>query len=289
MLKRLLKHVVPEDQSRERFRPYAQSKFKEIYPSNKGIKKAIEKSLFLINGKAATTATIISPGDIIELFREDKNEISPSKITLKIEYEDDHCLIIKKPPGIPVHGHGRHNIVKILAASSIEGSAPDQLIQPLPLHRLDAATGGLLICAKTRSFQVEIGKLFQEKKINKRYTAILIGKLHGEGSFTDDIDGKKALSHFKAIKHWKDSRFKLLSLVHLFPETGRTHQLRIHCANACFPILGERKYTQHLSNLKGKGLFLFADRLSFQHPITSKLIEVGLELPKKFLAEMQSK
>lgn len=279
--------MVPEDQSTERFRPYAQSNFKKVYPSNKGIKKAIEKSLFHINGQVATTATIIHPGDIIELFREDKKEVLPSKIILKTEYEDDHCLIISKPPGMPVHGHGQQNIVKLLEARSNEGTAPDLLIHPLPVHRLDAATGGLLICAKTRAFQVEIGKMFQEKKINKRYAAIVIGKLNGEGSFNEDIEGKKALSRYQTIKHWKDSRFKSLSLLHLFPESGRTHQLRIHCANAGFPILGERKYAQHLPNLKGKGLFLYADKHIFQHPVTSIIIDLSLELPKKFLDEIR--
>lgn len=281
-MKCLEKHIVPENSEVERFRTYAQSHFKSFYPSNKSIKKAIDKGLFTVNGQRASTADLVKDGDVIELWQKEAIKVDVHKFNFTSIYEDDHCLIIHKAPGIPIHSRGKFNISHQLQAWKMPGIHPDELPFPQPLHRLDAATEGLLLCAKSRSFQVAAGRLFEQKKIEKRYTAIVLGKLEGKGTFTQDIDGRAAVSTYNSRQQREFPQWGWLSLVHLYPHTGRTHQLRIHCAVNGYPILGERKYASEIKNLRGKGLFLFADQLVFIHPLTNKKIRSQLDLAQKF-------
>lgn len=280
----LLNHKVPENVQPERFRTYAQKNFTSFYPSNKSVKKAIEKGLFRINGKPADTARMVQPGDVVALLEESVVVVETPSFDVRILYEDEYCLVIEKPPGIPVHSHGKHNITQWLNASINTGEQPDKLPVPRPLHRLDAPTGGLLLVGKTRSFQVAMGKLFETRKVHKRYTALVVGKLEGKGEFNDPIDGKPAVSGYESLSYSSHSKLGTLTHVKLYPHTGRTHQLRIHCALAGHPILGERKYSPDTPNILGKGLFLYADELNFQHPITNKILHIAGKLPAKFSA-----
>ena len=219
---------------------------------------------------------------MIELYKKlDSNTVSYD-LELEVVFEDDHCAVIKKPSGISVHSPGHRNIVNALSKNLEVSKAKDHLTNPLPVHRLDAQTSGLLIIAKSRSFQIEMGRMLEQRKVSKNYTAIVIGKLDGVGQFDDSIDGKTSLSMYKSLKVIESHRFAYLSLLKLSPQSGRTHQLRIHCANAGHPILGEQLYATHIPNLKGKGLFLCATQLDFLHPLTKKMISLEIDPPKKF-------
>jgi RluA family pseudouridine synthase len=279
----LLTHHVPDTVEPERFRTYVQKHFSNIHPSNKSLKKAIGKGLFLLNGVTATTGNYVRPGDLIQLLEQaNENENGPAG-NLDIVYQDDHCLIIRKPAGIPVHSHGRQNIIGLLPPYSAPESIPDRLPHPMPVHRLDGPTGGLLLVARTRSFQAAMGQLFQERKVSKRYIALVLGKLDGQGEFSDPVEGKAALSRYESTGQFVHPKLGMLTRVKLYPVTGRTHQLRIHCAQAGHPILGERKYfAGEKNNLKGRGLFLYADQLIFKHPISGQQILVETDLPGKF-------
>lgn len=281
-MKCLEKHIVPENYPGERFRNYAQRHFKSFYPSNKSIKKAIGKGLFTLNGQLVGTGDLIKAGDLIEIWRESNQEVDVSQFNFRLVYEDDHCLVIHKAPGIPVHSRGKFNISHQLKAWKMPRIHPDELAFPQPVHRLDAPTEGLLLAAKTRSFQVAAGQLFENKQIEKRYSAILLGKMEGKGVFNHPIDDKTAISEYLSIKQQEFPALGWLSWVWLYPKTGRTHQLRIHCAESGHPILGERKYASEIKNIKGKGLFLFADQLKFIHPIFGKNMHFSLETPSKF-------
>jgi 23S rRNA pseudouridine1911/1915/1917 synthase len=281
-VKCLEKHIVPENIEPERFRNYAQAHFNALYPSNKSIKKAIDKGLFTLNGQPAGTGDWLKAGDVVEIWQESRKEVLIPRLNFRSCYEDEHCLVIHKAPGIPVHSRGKFNVSYQLQTWRMSGNRQDELACPQPVHRLDAATEGLLIAAKTRSFQIAIGHLFTNREIEKRYSAILLGKIEGRGTFSDPIDDKSALSAYESIAQKEFPGWGWLSLVRLYPKTGRTHQLRIHCAKNGHPILGERKYAPEVKNLKGKGLFLFADQLNFTHPLSGKRLHLSLELAKKF-------
>ena len=201
---------------------------------------------------------------------------------MHVIYEDDYFALIDKPPGIPVHSHGKHNIFNIAATQLKRCDLPDALPHPQPAHRLDSLTAGLLIISKNRYFQVEIGKQFENKQISKRYTAIVLGQPLSPGIIELPVDEKEAYTTYEVLKQLQVQSWGWLSLIHLFPKTGRTHQLRIHCARSGFPVFGERKYGQSIKNIRGKGLFLFADKITFEHPVTKEVMDFELPLPKKF-------
>lgn len=119
---------------------------------------------------------------------------------------------------------------------------PDTLRVPRHAHRLDEATGGLLLVAKTRPALQALSMAFELKRTRKRYAAIVKGELLGSGSIDAPVDGKPALTTYRAVGVTPSASFGALTTVHLWPETGRRHQLRKHMALHGHPILGDRRY-----------------------------------------------
>jgi len=201
---------------------------------------------------------------------------------VEVHYEDDDFAIINKASGLSVHSNSHRNLTNALPNNLSKSKAIDALNKAMPVHRLDALTSGLVLVAKNRTFQIALGRLFEQRLIKKTYLAIVLGKLTGEGVFSTSIEGKEAHSSYKCIDTKEHNKYGGLTLLQLMPKSGRTHQLRIHCANAGHPILGERLYASNLTNLKGRGLFLNANSVEFQHPVTGKSMVFGIDLPKKF-------
>ncbi|WP_422354482.1 RluA family pseudouridine synthase [Roseivirga pacifica] len=162
-----------------------------------------------------------------------------------------------------------------------QSSQPDATL-PRPIHRLDYATTGILLCGKTNSCIRALSKLFQDKLVQKTYFAIAIGQMNTSGSITTPIDGKRSKSHFEVIESVPSERFGTLSLVKLSPETGRRHQLRKHLTSIGNPILGDKDYGQEGLILNGKGLYLHAHSIAFKHPVSKEPITFASPLPEKF-------
>lgn len=153
---------------------------------------------------------------------------------------------------------------------------------PQPVHRLDYPTTGILLTGKTSNSIRILNKLFEDKKIQKTYFAITIGKMDSKGVITATIDGKKSKSKYKVLKTVPSKRFGNLNLVKLKPKTGRKHQLRIHLASIGNPILGDKEYGKEGLILNGKGLYLHAYSLKFTHPFTQQKLCLKNELPERF-------
>ncbi|MCK5776638.1 MAG: RNA pseudouridine synthase, partial [Bacteroidales bacterium] len=128
-----------------------------------------------------------------------------------------------------------------------------------------------------------LNQMFREKQIFKTYTAIAIGEMPDAGTVDIDIDGKRSETIYKTLQSDESERFGFLNLLELIPKTGRKHQLRKHLSYLGNPILGDLLYGFDGKKLKGKGLYLHASSLRFEHPITKEQIEVTADLPKKFL------
>ena len=114
-----------------------------------------------------------------------------------------------------------------------------------------------------------------------------MGKIANEGVIDSPIDDKASLTHFAVEKSINSLQSGQLSLVNLFPKTGRTHQLRKHLASIGCPILGDVLYGNEGQILKGKGLFLSAVGLKFMHPISNELLNFKIDAPNKFLRRME--
>jgi 23S rRNA pseudouridine1911/1915/1917 synthase len=266
-----------------RFQEYGVGIFRSIL-SKSALKKEIKKELILINGVIANTATFIQGGESIQLLKDEIRQKS-AKLILKLEvcFEDDHLAIINKPAGIVVSGNKQKTIANALPYNLNKSSQTDALTNPLPVHRLDFPTTGLLLVAKTNPSLIALNSMFEEKSVQKIYHAITIGVMKPEGIIETKINGKAATTNYGVIGTQVSDRFDRLNLVRLFPKTGRRHQLRIHLSELGNPILGDVLYGKEDLILKGKGLYLHASSLTLEHPITKEVLKVEAKLPAKFI------
>ncbi len=274
-------HNTPLLEKPIRLQDYAVGIFKTI-PTKSGIKKAIKKKLVFVNGKIATTALFINGNEKIELYKiSEETTFKQFEFPLEVLFEDDYLAVIYKPAGILVSGNSFATIDNALL-QNIKKSPLEDATRPRPVHRLDYPTSGLLLIGKTSSSIIALNKLFEDKKIQKKYHAISIGKIENNGIIDFPIDDKKALTSYKLIKSIISERFKILNLVELSPKTGRKHQLRKHLLAIKSPILGDKEHFLDGFILNGKGLYLHASTLQFEHPFTKKQLIITKELPKKF-------
>ena len=207
---------------------------------------------------------------------------------MDVIYEDEYLAVINKPAGLIVSGNQYKTVLNALTSNLRPSKEKDALDWPLPTHRLDKATSGLLLIAKTKKARIIIGQDFENKKIEKEYHALVMGKLSKNGIIDFHINNKESLTEYQCLDSSESLKSEFLSLVKLFPKTGRTHQLRIHLSKSGFPILGDTIYGTENNILKYKGLFLASTKLSFDHPIEKRPIIVEIPPPKKFEKRMKS-
>jgi RluA family pseudouridine synthase len=279
-------HRVPEGIQGVRLSDYARTAFAPLL-SRKGMQKAIKRGEFRINGKPAQSGDWVETGQTIELIDLQQRAPKTYRLPLDVIFEDDDLAVINKPPGIEVSGNKFKTVENALAGSLTPSTQPDALPWPRPVHRLDYSTSGLLLVAKTARAQRLLGQAFEERRIHKRYCAVVMGKLPTLGTVETPIAGLPARSEYEPIRTVPSLRSGHITLAHLFPTTGRTHQLRIHMASLGHPIVGDSKYGEAGYTLKGKGLFLAAIELRFPHPITGKELKISIEVPPKFQSLME--
>lgn len=209
-----------------------------------------------------------------------------------ILYEDKSCLVLNKPSGIAVHGGSG---IKLGVIEALRVMRPNERRLEL-VHRLDRDTSGCLLVARSRAALRAIQEQMREREIGKRYTALVRGhwakelsevnaplRKHtlqsGERMVRADKDGKRALTRFKVSR-----QFSKATLIEAELETGRTHQIRVHCQLAGHPLAGDSKYGDEIfdKSLKSLGLnrlFLHASELEFRLPLTDKAVKVVAPLP----------
>ncbi|PCI33322.1 MAG: RNA pseudouridine synthase [Flavobacteriaceae bacterium] len=268
-----------------RFNAFCEEFVKE-FPSKSSVKKAIVKGKLRVNGSFSKGDLWMKAGDIVAVV---DLELTPPKLfrlQLEVLFEDDVMAVVNKPAGVTVSGNQFKTILNCLPFNLTSSRAKDALPWPLPVHRLDNLTSGLLVIAKTRMTRAVLGQLFEDKKILKTYHALVMGKLEGEGVMNDPIEGKMAETMYQSIAVVPSLQNNFLSLMRLRPTTGRTHQIRIHLANHGQPILGDTLYAE--KTLLHKGLFLAATKICFPHPLTNKEMCIEIALPSKFENRMKN-
>lgn len=273
-------HIVPEISEKIRLQEYAVSIFNTIR-TRSGIKKAQKKGLILLNDQPAKTGNWICTGQKIDLL---KPEISKKIFRLRLEviYEDAFIALIKKPSGYPTSGNFFKTIEHALPFNLRVSEEKDALDHPLPAHRLDNPTSGILLCAKTRNSLIELQRAFAEKRIQKYYYALVHHRFLGEKEISSPIDGKSAITFVRGIEIYS-IHHKFYSLVEARPFTGRTHQIRRHLSENDFPIVGDQLYgIEEIDVFKNRKLYLFAAKLEFEHPVTLEKMEFKVDVPKKF-------
>ncbi|HLV42292.1 MAG TPA: RluA family pseudouridine synthase [Brumimicrobium sp.] len=273
--------IVENSEHSTRIYDYLVGRLKTI-TTRKGIKKALSRHQVFLNGQRAASGDYVQKNDVIKVYENQTIAYKEFDIELNVLFEDNELAIVEKPAGIPVSGNTFKTLQNSLPDHLKRSTADDYLRIPLPAHRLDAPTHGIVIVAKTHSTRVALGKMFEERQINKRYIAIVQGKLEGHGKLNTDVDGKSALTIFRSLAVHPSVKNEWISLIQLSPITGRKHQLRVHLSRLGFPIIGDQTYGETGNTLKHKGLFLAAVGVSFIHPKTNVEMNFEIEAPNKF-------
>lgn len=256
-------------------------------------RKMMASGELLVNGEKVGYDVRIFPDDVItryELVGGAKVKVNRKVYQEKIEvvFEDEYMAILNKPGGLPVNGNLFKTLENTLPFNLKASKEQDALDIMRPLHRLDGPTCGLVLVAKTERAQVVMGQQFEHKTIRKRYKAVVIGKLkEAKGAIDTPIEGKPCLTEYEVENTSRSAKYNELSLVNLYPVTGRTHQLRIHMSELGHPVIGDKFYSDDNDITNGKGLMLCSDKVWFNHPITDKPIEVEIEIPNKFRKYME--
>ena len=279
-------HIVPDTITEIRLYDYVTGIFPTI-PSRKGIKKAIKRGEILVNGDSSSTGYWVRANDIIELLESSTNPPKSYDLKLEVVFEDDYMAVINKPAGISVSGNQFRTIQNALMDNVKLSTQEDALRWVKPVHRLDNPTSGLLIIAKTAKALVRLGQQFENKEILKTYVAIVNGKLPESGKIDFDIDGLSSQTDYELLKVVPSLRNEFVSLVKLFPKTGRTHQIRKHLSQLGFPIVGDKLHGDKEKLLNGKGLFLCSLEILLKHPIEGVDLNIKTSVPYKFTSLLE--
>lgn len=255
-----------------------------IYPTRKGVKKALSRGSIELNGRLAQGFEFLVEGDRVV--------ISPPKSMVTREYfcdvdilfEDEHLALVNKPAGLITSGNFFKTLVNCLPNNLTRSKESDALVDFQPIHRLDRATSGLVIVAKTQNARWLLGEMMENRMFTKFYRAFVHGSLNGNAALTFPLDDKDCVTHIWALENFGHQKFGAITELKLSPITGRTHQLRRHLAGIGCPIVGDKSYVAERKTVMDKGLFLQAYALKFSHPITNALIDVSLDAPRKFIS-----
>jgi 23S rRNA pseudouridine955/2504/2580 synthase len=188
--------------------------------------------------------------------------------------EDQALLVLNKPEGLAVQGGTgtRRHIDGMLAALATEGE------RPRLVHRLDRDTSGILVVAKTAAAAASLTRAFRQHKVDKLYWALVVGRPAPADGIIDQPLAKQGGAGRERVGPDETGRFartayrtvaragKIASWLAMQPLTGRTHQLRAHCAVLGTPILGDRKYGEHCLSGAPEGLMLHAREIRLPHP-----------------------
>ena len=241
-----------------------------------------------LNNEKAEGGRWLKEGDIITYVDLEKTPPKEYHLKLDIIFEDEHLAVIFKPAGISVSGNLFKTIQNALLYNITPSNEADALDWPLPVHRLDNQTSGLLLIAKTKLARVKLGQAFENKTVLKKYQAVVIGQTDIYGEINSKVDYKASQSFYTLLDSVPSLKNEFLSLIELEPKTGRTHQLRIHCSSIGKPILGDKLYGKEGMILKNKGLFLCATTISFKHPHNEQELTFTVDTPHKFLKRLEN-
>lgn len=262
-----------------RLQEYAASIFKTI-TTRSGIKKAIKRGEILIDGEVAKTSDWIKENQTLQLRQAKFSEKKIFQLNLEVIFEDEFLAVINKPGGFPTSGNYFKTIENSLPFNLFPSLEEDALPRPVPAHRLDNPTTGLLLTAKTRNVQIKLNHGFENRVIQKTYLAVVHGNAPDEITISAEVEDKPAITRVISLNHFHN-KYGEFTLIEAEPKTGRTHQIRIHLSEKGFPIVGDDLYGKKEAG-DNKGLFLAATGLKFIHPVSGEALNFTLPVPGRF-------
>ncbi len=250
-----------------------------------------------VDGRVENRGYHLLAGETVEIEVNTGAEttILSENIPLDIVYEDAEILVINKSHGMLVHPtKGVRSGTLLNALNYYLNFMPtgdpktEKFIRAGLVHRLDKNTSGLMVIAKNPLAHKNLSRHFQRRLVEKKYYAVVEGTIKEDCGTIDApigrnaeerfwyiaADGKPAESRFQVMERFAD-----VTLLELEPVTGRTNQLRLHCAHIGHPIIGDDKY----GGLEYQRLCLHAAKLSFWHPNGNRRLEFETKLPEDFV------
>ena len=250
-----------------------------------------------INGSKAKKSAKVKSGDAVHLEYDEEvfEGLEAESIPLDVLYEDDDILVINKEQGMVVHpapGNYSGTLVNALLFRYRDGlSGINGVIRPGIVHRIDKNTSGLLVVAKTDKAHAFLAEQIKAHSFTREYEAICIGSLEPPSGRIDLPIGRDKRDRKRMCVTYSNSRNAVtnyetierligVSHIRLRLETGRTHQIRVHCSHMGHPILGDDVYGRPYKGCVGQ--CLHAIRLGFIHPDTGEYLELTSRLPGYF-------
>jgi 23S rRNA pseudouridine1911/1915/1917 synthase len=299
--------IIPEDAIPDR----ADKIFADYLPgehSRSSIARVIRSGRVLLEGRPISPSTVLNPGDRIEILPEKIIEASTPEIAVPsfgIIFEDGDIIVVDKPPGIVVHpGAGRpsNTLMDILMSTRPEMKGVGDPGRLGVVHRLDRDTSGVMVFAKSVLAHAALSAQFKSHSIHRMYLALVRGNPGQEGGIVDAAIGRhvkdrkristKTGKARRAVTRWTvKERLGGLTLLEVYPETGRTHQIRVHLAYIGLPVAGDSVY----GKMRGRGGIadsrirnalevlkrqaLHAAVLGLVHPRSKKYVEFSSPMP----------
>lgn len=301
-------HIVNEDESGLRLDHFLTIKEENL--SRSFIQKLIKEKAITVNGNPSKPSYKLRDNDSVEVIVPEPKpyHAQPEEIPLDVLYEDNALIVINKPAGMVTHpaaGNYSGTLVNAILAHCSDLSGIGGVQRPGIVHRLDKDTSGVLVVAKTDFAHQNLALQFQEHQVKKMYLALLCGiPAQDDGTIiapigrntrnrkkmaVTNIRSREAITHFKIIE-----RYDGFSLVEVMPETGRTHQIRVHFAHIGHPVVGDQVYgggrkraineahspevKRMISDLNRQALH--AHLLGFLHPSTGEYVEFIAPIPE---------
>ena len=265
------------------------------------IQKFIDAGYVRVNGITGRAKTPLRSGDVVELWMpppEPLPYLVAQDIPLDVLFEDEHLIVLNKPAGLTVHpapGNKDGTLVNALLHHCPDLPGIGGEMRPGIVHRLDKDTTGCIVVAKSQEALVRLQTQIQKRIASREYLAVVHGQPGGDAgtivgaigrhpldrkkyAVVHDASGRHACTHWRVIERLGDFallRFKL--------DTGRTHQIRVHCAHINHPIVGDPVYSRaRRLPVALPGQALHAVQLGLNHPITGERIVCEAPLPAVF-------
>ncbi len=277
--------------------------------SRSQVRRWILEGKVLLNGNVVRPSRKVSIGDVAvgEIPEPEPMEVQAENIPLEILYSDPDLIVLDKAAGMVVHpapGHARGTLVNALLHHCDDLAGVGGVLRPGIVHRLDRGTSGVMVVAKNDDAHRHLSEQFHDHTIDRVYWAFvrsLPSAAHGSldapiGRHPKDRkrmsirteSGRIALTHWRVLTRYPAAG---LSQLEIRPETGRTHQIRVHLSSAGMPIAGDPVYGRSRDKHRGHGFrielerpALHAARLAFSHPRTGERLDFTAPLPEDLAA-----